>query len=69
MLNSHVGEVGVGAGIPAGLVPLNLPRGSIGDVCLKGHSQLHQVDGPVVPKNYVWVLVNDGDVLGEVVLA
>ena len=66
---NDVGEVGARAGTPEGLVPLNLPHGSIGDVCLKGHSQLYQVDGPVVPENYVWALVSDGDVLREVVLA
>ena len=52
--HSHVGEVGAGAGILEGFVPLNLPCSSIGDFCLKGHSQLHQVDGPVVPESYVW---------------
>ena len=59
----------VRAGIPEGLVPLNLPHGSIGDVSLEGHGQLHQVDGPSVSENRVSALVSDGDVLREVVLA
>ena len=66
---SDIGKVGARADMPEELVRLNLPRGSIDNVCLKGHSQLHQVDGPCVPENYVWALVSDGDVLGEVVLA
>ena len=50
------------------VIPLDLPFGSIGDVCLEWHGQFDQVDGGGAPNNNVWALVSGDNVLGEVVL-
>ena len=50
------------------VIPLDLPLGSIRDVCLEWHNQFDQVDGGGAPNNSVWALVSSGNVLGEVVL-
>ena len=62
------GAVSVRAGNAEVVVPLDLPLGSIGDVCLKWHSQFDQVDGGGAPNNNVWKLVSGDNVLEEVVL-
>ena len=60
------GAVGVRAGNME-IVLLDLPLGSIGDVCLEWRSQFDQVDSAGAPNNNVWALVSGGNVLGEVV--
>ena len=52
-----------------GLVLLDRPLSSVGDGGLERHSQLHQVDGGGAPDDNVRVLVTDGNVLEEAVLA
>ena len=59
------GAVGVRAGNTEVVVPLDLPLGSIVDVCLEWHGLLDQVDGGGAPNNNVWVLVSGGNVLGK----
>ena len=54
--------------VRAGNIPLDLPLGSIGDVCLEWHGQFDQVDGGSAPNNNVWALVSGDNVLGEVLL-
>ena len=61
--------MGARTGISEDLIPLDLPLGSILDVSLERHSQLHQVDSGGAPDDDVRALVGGGNVLGEVVLA
>ena len=58
----------VRAGNAEVIAPLDLPLGSIGDVCLEWHGQFDQVDGGGAPNNNVWAMVGGDNVLGEVVL-
>ena len=69
-LSSHdgVGVMGAGTGVSEGLIPLDLPLCSVGNVSLKWYSQLHQVDGGGTPDDKVWALVSS-NVLEEVILA
>ena len=52
------GAVSVRAGNMKVVVPLYLPLGSIGDVCLEWHSQFNQVDGGGTLNKNVWALVS-----------